>query len=132
METDVGDVYSGSKRHAERLDRAIEVLVVESIFIVPDAGTGVRYFEAHEPDTIISRIRLLPVYRRAGPSHDGRLLSHGGACASKSEGLVDSGYGVPFVRSVVIHVALARMTLAPGVFVRDDVFRFSKIRRSRV
>ena len=128
----LADVYSGSNRHAERLDRAIEVLVVERVFIVPDAGTGVCYFEAHEPDTIISRIRLEPVYRRASPSHDGRLLSHGGACASKIEGLVDSGYGVPFVRSVVIHVALARMTLAPGVFVRDDVFRFSKIRRSRV
>ncbi len=132
MKSDVRDVHPGSNRHAERLDRAIEVLVVESIFIVPDAGTRVRDFVAHEPDAIGSRVRLLSVYRRASPSHDGRLFSHGGSCAGKTKGLINSGYGVRTVRSVVIHVALARMTLAPGVFVRDDVFRFGKIRRSWV
>ena len=52
--------------HAERLDRAIEVLVIERVFVVPDASGGVRDFVTHEPDTIISRVRLLPVYRRAG------------------------------------------------------------------
>ena len=70
MKSDVRDVYSGSNRHAERLDSAIEVLIVESVFIVPDAGGRVRHFEAHEPDTIISRVRLLPVYRRTGPGHN--------------------------------------------------------------
>ena len=58
MKSDVRDVYSWPNRHAERLDRAIEVLVVESVFIVPDASGGVRYFETHEPDTIISGIGL--------------------------------------------------------------------------
>ena len=53
MKSDVGDVYSWPNRHAERLDRAVEVLVVESIFIVPDAGSRVCDFVAHEPDTII-------------------------------------------------------------------------------
>ena len=38
VKPDVRDVYSWSKRHAERLDRAIEVLVVERVFIVPDAS----------------------------------------------------------------------------------------------
>ena len=38
MKSDVRDVYSWPNGHAERLDRAVEVLVVESIFIVPDAG----------------------------------------------------------------------------------------------
>ena len=36
------------------------------------------------------------------------------------------------IRSVVIHVALTRMTLAPGVFVRDDVLRFGKIGGTQV
>ena len=36
------------------------------------------------------------------------------------------------VGNVVIHVALARMTLAPGVFVWDHVLRFGKIGRTRV
>ena len=89
-------------------------------------------FVAHEPDTVVSRVRLNPIYCRADPSHDRRLLSDGGPHGSKSERLVDAGYAVLMVRGVVIHVALAGMTLAPGVFVRNDVLRFSKIRRSRV
>ena len=132
MKSDVRDVYSGSNRHAERLDSAIEVLIVESVFIVPDAGGRVRHFEAHEPDTIISRVRLLPVYRRTGPGHKCRLLSHGGSCAIKTKRLGNSSYGVRTVRSVVIHVALVRMTLAPGAFVRNNVIGFGKICRSRV
>ena len=112
--------------------RAIEVLVVQRVFIVPDASGGVGDFVAHKPDAIVAGIRFDLIYRRASPSHDGRLLSHGGAHGSKTKGLINSGYGVRTVRSVVIHVALVRMTLAPGAFVRDDVFRFGKIRRSRV
>ena len=132
MKSDVRDVYSGSNRHAERLDGAIEILVIEREFIVPDASSGVGDFVAHEPDAVGSSRRLNLVYRRAHPSHNGRLLSHGGACATKTKGLVDSGYAVLTVRSVVVHVALARMTLAPDAFVRDDVIRFGKIRRPRI
>ena len=132
MKTDVRDVYSWPNCNAERLDRAIEVLVVESVFIVPDASGGVCDFEAHEPDTIISRVRLLLVYRCPCPGRDRRMLSHGGSRASKTKGLINSGYGVGAVRSVVIHVALVRMTLAPGAFVRHNIFGFGKIRRSRV
>src|ERR1700730_17122889 len=120
MKADVRDVYSGSNRHAKRLDRPIEILVVERVFIVPDASSGVGDFVAHEPDAIVSRVRLDLVHRRAAPSHDCWLLSYGGAYASKTKGLVDPSYVVPVIRCVVVHVALARMTLAPGVFVRDD------------
>ena len=52
MKSDVRDVYSWSNGHAERLDRAIKVLVVKRIFIVPDAGAGVGHFVAHEPDPV--------------------------------------------------------------------------------
>ena len=127
MKADVGDVYSGCEGHAERLDSAIEVLVIERIFIVPDASAGVRHFEAREPNTIISRVRLLPVYRRAGPGHDRWLLAHGGANGGKGEVCRAATHVIPLVRSIVVHVTLARMTLAPGVFVWDDVFRFGKI-----
>jgi hypothetical protein len=76
MKSDVRDVHPGSKRHAERLDGAIEVLVVERVFIVPDASTGVRDFVAHKPEAVVSRIRLHLIYRRARPSHDSRLHPH--------------------------------------------------------
>ena len=127
MKTDVRDVCSGSKRHAERSDGAIEVLVVERVLIVPDARAGVCYFVTHEPDTIISRIRLLPVYRCTGPSHDRWLLPRSGANSGKGEGCRAATHVIPLIRGIVVHVTLARMTLAPGVFVRDDVFRFGKI-----
>ena len=38
VKTDVRDVYSGSERHAEGLDGAVEVLVVQRVFIVPNAS----------------------------------------------------------------------------------------------
>ena len=135
MKVDVLDEWnSWSNRHAKRLDGAIEVLVIERIFVVPDLlrRADLERFVAYEPDTIVAWVRFNPVHRRAVPGHDRRLLSHGGACASKSKGLVNSGYGVLTVRGVVVHVALARMTLAPRVFVRDYVLCFSKICRSRV
>ena len=38
VKPDVRDIYSGSERHAEGLDRAVEVLVVQRVFIVPNAS----------------------------------------------------------------------------------------------
>ena len=132
MKSDIAYVNSRAGRNAERLNRAIEVLVIESVFIMPDAGTGVRHFVAHEPDTIISRVRLLPVYCRAGPGHDRWLLAHGGPNGGKGEGCRAATHVIPLVGSIVVHVTLARMALAPGVFVRDDVFRFGIIRGAYV
>ena len=127
MKSDVRDVYSCPNRDAERLDRAIEVLVIERVFIVPDASAGVRYFVAHKPDTIIAWVGLLLVYRRAGPGHDRWLFANGGANGAKGEVCRAATYVMSLIRSVVVHVALTWMTLAPGVFVRDDVLRFGKI-----
>jgi hypothetical protein len=76
MKSCVRDVYSGSKRNAERLDGAIEVFVMERVFVVPDARAWIRHFVGNEPDAIVSRVRLNRIYRRAGPSHDRRLLPH--------------------------------------------------------
>ena len=67
------------KGHAERLDGTIQVLVIKRVLIVPDSGGWVGYFVTHEPDTIVAVIRFDLIYRRASPSCNGRLLSHGGA-----------------------------------------------------
>jgi hypothetical protein len=115
------------------LNGAIEVLVIERVFIVPDASRWVGYLITHEPDTVGSGSGLDRIaHRRASPSFNGGLLSHGGADASKTERLIDSDYVVPTIRSVVIHVAFRGMRLAPDAFVRDDVIRFGKILRPRV
>ena len=76
MKSDVRDVYSWPNRDAERLDRAIEVLVVESVLIVVDASRGVRHLVAHEPDAIIAVIRFDLIDCRTGPSRDCRMRSY--------------------------------------------------------
>jgi hypothetical protein len=132
MKPDVSDIDSRSYWHGERLNRPIEVLVIERVLIVPDASIGAGHLPADKPNAIGARNRFDLIYHRICPSHNGWLLSMGGAHGTKTERLVDSGYGELLVGSVVIHVALPRMGLAPGVFMRDDVFRFSKIGRPRV
>src|SRR5438309_1056603 len=132
MDPEIAHRDSAPQRHTEGLNRTIQILVIDRVLVMPNSSIWIRHFVADKPDAIISRVRLNLVHCRAGPSFNGRLLSHGGGCASKSEGLVNSVYGVPTIRSVVVHVALARMTLAPGVFVWNDVLRLSKIGRSRV
>src|ERR1043166_7335794 len=119
VKSDVTDIDSRGQRHAERLDRAIKVLVIQGILIVPDASSGVSHFVTHKPDAIVTRIRLDLAHGRAGPSHDGRLLSMGDACRTKSESRRAATHGVLMIRRVVVHVTLARMALAPGVLVRD-------------
>ena len=112
----------------ERLDGAIQVLIIDGILIMVHTGGWACHFVTNEENTIVAWIGLdRGAHRRARPDHDGRLLSHGFSYGLKTKGLVDSGYAVLTVRSVVIHVALVRMTLAPDAFVGDDVFRFGKI-----
>ena len=116
----------------EGLDGAVEVLVIDGVFIVVHPGIWSCHLVTNEENAVISRIRFALVYKRTSPSHDGRLLSHRVAHEIKGERLVDPNYAALTVRCIVIHIALVWMTLAPGAFVRDDVFRFGKIRRPDV
>ena len=77
VKSDVTDIGSSTQRHAKGLNAAIEILVVQGVLIVIDSRRGIGHFVAHKPDTIVSRIRLLLIYRRPCPSHDGRVHSHG-------------------------------------------------------
>ena len=130
MESDVTQIRRKKwKNNFEGLNGAVEVLVIDGVLIVPDPGIWSGHLVTNEENAVITWIRFTLVYSCTGPSHDGRLLSHRVAHEIKGEGLVDPTYAVLTVGNVVIHVALVRMTLAPGAFVRDDVFRFGKIGR---
>ena len=131
MEPDIAQGWREErKNHFERLDGAIQVLVIDGIFIVVHTGGWPCHFVTDEENTIVAWIGLDRIaHRRAGPDRDGRLFTHGFADGTKTKGLVDSRYAVLTVRGVVIHVALVRMTLAPDAFVGDDVFRFGKVGR---
>ncbi len=133
MECDITDVNSSSQRHAKGLDGAIQVLVVQSVLIVPDSGRWIDYFVTHKPDAIIAWVRLDLIHYGAcsGPGHDSRLHSHGRAERRKRE-IVNAGYAELAIGDVVIHVALPGMRLAPCVFMRAEVCRFSEVGRIRV
>jgi hypothetical protein len=98
---------------------------------MPDACRRTCYFVTNEENSIVcSRLEL--VYRRACPSHDTRLLADGGTDRAKTEIRRPATHALLLVGSVVIHVALGRMTLAPDAFIRDDIIRFGKIGRPRI
>ena len=128
MESDVTDISSNSQGDAKGLDGAIEVLVIQSVLIVPDSWTWVSHFVTHEPDAIVTRVRLILIYygARRGPSHDGRLRPDCGGNRRKCE-VSCTAHAELAVGDVVIHVAFAWMRLAPGVFMRTNVRRFGKI-----
>ena len=128
MKSDIRDIHSRANWQAERLDSAIEILVIERVLIVPDASRRVSHFVTHEPDTIVARIGLDRVaHRRIGPSFNSRFLSHCGADGAKIEIRRATAHALLLIGDVVIHVALGRMTLAPSVFVRHHVLGFRKI-----
>ena len=58
MKSDVTNVDSLPEWHAERLNRAIEVLVVNGVLVMPHAGRWIRYFINDERTTIDTGLRL--------------------------------------------------------------------------
>jgi len=75
MKADIAYVDSSGQRNTERLDRAIEVLVIQRVFVVVNTGRRIGHFVTHKPDAIVSRVRLDLIHRRAAPSRDGWLHS---------------------------------------------------------
>ena len=130
VEFDIAYAIDGP--YLEGLNRAVQILVIDSVLTMITGAVKWREFISNEENAVVTGIGFDPNHRRTSPSHDGWLLSHGRACGIEAERLVDSNYGELLVRSVVIHVALVRMSLAPGAFVRDDVIRFGKIGRPLV
>src|SRR5262245_54117721 len=127
VETDVADVSSKSYRHAEGSNGTIEVLVVNRVFIVPDTSRRVGYLIADNPIALVALVRFQLIYHPDGPRHDSWLLAHGGTCCTETKRLGNPEYGVLAVGSIVIHVALSWVTLAPCAFVRHDVLCLGKI-----
>lgn len=85
VKPDVSNGNARSQGHGKRLDRAIEILVIERVFIVPCAIAQIGYFVTHEPDPIVARIGFELAHRCAGPGFNGRLLSEGGTGQRKGE-----------------------------------------------
>ena len=77
MEADVTDVDTWAQGHTKRLDRPVQVFVIQGIFIVPHSCTWIGHLVSHEPEAIMSRIRFDLVYYLACPCHEGRSRPDG-------------------------------------------------------
>ena len=76
MKSDVTDGSSSSEGDHEGLDRAIEILVINRVFVMPDSSRGICDLVANEANAIVSWSRLYLVDGRSGPGLDRRLRSH--------------------------------------------------------
>ena len=113
------------------MNPTIKILIIDGIFVMPDPGAWVRHFETKKPKAIDSRNGLDPVDGGSSPSIDGRAHSHRGAHRGKIE-IRRPGDTELTVGGIVVHVALPRVSLAPGVLRRSYVLRFGVIRRARI
>ena len=125
---------SGSQGHSERLDRAIEVLVIDRVLVMPDSSVGTCDLVANESNAIARRSRrncrsrLDLVDRRSRPGPDRSQLSlRGKSARGKCERTGRARDIVATVGDVVVHVALPGMRLAPDILMRGDVLRFGII-----
>ena len=120
-----------AQRHTEGLDSAIEIHVIDRVLVVPDAGRGIRYLVSNESSAIDSRLGLDRIDGRSSPGIDRRGRSHRGSNRRKAE----TGRAADTeatVGRIVVHVALPRVTLAPGVLVWSNICRLGKIGGTRI
>jgi hypothetical protein len=96
---------------------------------MPDSGTWVCNLVTHEPNAIVSWVRfdLVQGSAGAGPGRDSRPPPNRVANRGEIE-VRCSGHCELAIGDVVIHVALAGMILAPGVFMRGNILGFAEVR----
>src|SRR6266446_8021340 len=120
VEPNIAQRDSASQRHTEGLDRAIKILIMDGVFIMPETSDWARHFIDYESAAIDSRLGLDRSTGRSSPCTGGRGHSYRGANGGESE-TRRAGDIVTAVGGIVIHVALPRVGLAPGVFMRAVV-----------
>jgi hypothetical protein len=79
VKADVADIDPRPQRHTERLNAAVEVLVINSVFIVPHSRARVSHFVTHKPNSVVAGIGFELAGGRTSPGHDCRLHLHGRA-----------------------------------------------------
>ena len=116
------------------MNGAIKVHVKDSVLTVITATANWRQSVSNKENAIVSRIRLDLVHRGASicPGLDSRLHSHRVTNWGKKEIRRTATDRKLLIGEIVKHVALARMRLAPGVFMGADVGRFAIISRAQV
>src|SRR2546428_3753410 len=123
---------AASRRDSEGLNRAIQILVIDRVLIVPNSSGWVCHFIANECNAIVSRIGLDLIDGCSAPGKDGRLRSCRGSNRRKREIRRAAADTELTIGDVVVHVALPGISLAPGVFMWSDVLTFGEIGRALI
>src|SRR5215831_9601937 len=126
MESDICYRCAASQRHVERLDGAIEILVMDGVFIMPHAIHRPADFVDNECSPIHAGFWFdrytccsRPSIRRGGHSHRRANTGEGEVCRPSH---IETPIG-----GVVIHVALPSVRLTPGILVRAVILSFSVV-----
>src|SRR5438046_361599 len=122
---------SAAQRHTEELDRAIKVLIMDGVFIMPDASHWARHFIDYESAAIDSRLGLDSSTGRSRPRTGRRGHSDRNANGRKGE-TRRAGDIVTAIGGIVVHVALPGVGLAPGVLMWTIVLNFEVVGRAHV
>src|ERR1043166_9875825 len=127
METSVADIHAKADGNSQRLYAAVEVLIIQSIFVMPRGRRDLRYLVDHPCDAVVAALRLDANFGRSGPGIDRRLFTLRRANRREAERARRSETAESTVRNVVVHIALAGICLAPYILVRSDVHRFCNV-----
>src|SRR5690606_5323118 len=84
MEADVRNI-STRNRNGERLNSAVQVLIVDSVFIVPEVRPELRYLIGNAGNAVGPRCGLKVNNCRAGPSHYSGLRANGRSYRREAE-----------------------------------------------
>src|SRR5260370_16051514 len=120
---------AASRRHSKRLNRAIQVLVIDRVFVMPNSSGWVCHFIANECKAIVSRIGLDLIDGCSGPGKNRRVLLHRGSNGRKREIRASTDTELT-IGDIVVHVALPGISLAPGIFMWSDILTFGEIGRA--
>jgi hypothetical protein len=103
--------YRGKKwiNDFEGLNRAVEVLVIDGVLIMPNVRGRVCHLVTDEENAIVTGIRLNLVYCGTCPSHHGRLHPERGANGRKRESAGAAADSKLAIGDIVVHVALPWM-----------------------
>src|ERR1051325_179746 len=104
---------------------------MDGILVMPDAGDRSRHFINHKRSSIDSRLRLNRATGRSRPGTGGRGHADCRSNGRKAETRRARDIVTP-IGGVVIHVALPRVRLAPGVLMRGVILNFEVVARARI
>ena len=113
------------------MNRAIKILVIDRVFIMVKSGDRARHLVGKKGTAVDSRRGFDGPDGCSRPGIEGRGHSHCGSNRRKGEA-GSAGNAKLTKGCIVVHVALSRVGLAPGILIRCDVKQFGVIRRARV